>query len=569
MLDYIENVLIDEVPIIEKEVFEIIANRYITVMGFKTHEALNKGEYNSFYQEISELMKGMAKAPRGNRVIFVVDGYENAIVDKAAVEFAGATWKNGMDRDSYADEYTALISRKTDDNDEGSIDYNPKTMTSNPEMRIVAVNKSFFDENKTAVESGLNQLFVDKNILIKDIGVKDSTQEMVNKIMAATTYARNVCIAMTREALATTYMQSLLLDYQFRFVVLPSYPINYMEELTENLLDHVPHNGVSAQTIVNLCRRKMGNNLSEENIVELIKIMGEHAKKEGRDTLISEDVWASIVSEIKVRKLSEYIGLEDLKQEEKKLIALKREAMTNTKLGLVGANYLFVGKPGTGKTTGANLLAAEMADNGVSNGNVYIANRADIIGEYVGHTAPNVQKLFENARGGILFVDEAGFLTQKNTGGYVNEAIKEFVRFMEMYRDVTVIFALYSDEEEAFLALDSGLTSRISKVITFPDYSLEELTAIAVQMFEDRGYKLDKKFAKLLSDYADNQKNVLGERFGNAREMRKVVEETIGQYALRTFDGKKTGVISKADLVAAIAIISEGNLEDKAFGFVA
>ena len=258
----------------------------------------------------------------------------------------------------------------------------------------------------------------------------------------------------------------------------------------------------------------MGTSISEENIAELIQVMYEHMNKDDREILTKNDLFATVVERKMSKKLSEYIGLEELKKAEKKLLALKREAIYNPKLDQIGSNFLFVGPPGTGKTTGAKLLATEMSDYGVSNGNVYMASRADIVGEYVGHTAPNVKKLFLNARGGVLFIDEAGFFIQKDTGGFVKEAIKEFVRFMEIYRDVTVVFALYKEEAEEFLNLDSGLTSRINEIIEFPDYTYKELIDIAKQMFFENGYVFSSKFDNYVEEFARNQKKFLDKKFG-------------------------------------------------------
>ena len=159
------------------------------------------------------------------------------------------------------------------------------------------------------------------------------------------------------------------------------------------------------------------------------------------------------------------------------------------------------------------------------------------------------------------------FLLKKDTGGYVKEAIKEFVRFMEIYRDVTVVFALYNDEAEEFLNLDSGLTSRINDIIEFPDYTYGELVDIAKQMFLENGYILDSKLGVLIEEFAKNRKNFLNEKFGNAREMRKLVEETISQYAIRTFEGGKDNQISEDDIKKAISEIQNNKIEKVKFGF--
>lgn len=553
-------------PIIETEWLELKAGKSVKWIGFKENSKYEERGFSDFYEALYQQIGKEIHAPAGNRIILVSDGYEEIIARKAAIMMAKQSIIEAYRRDEYAMEYYHL---DYENDDENSAEYDPNKMKSDYAERVYCIDAPTILETKGADALNLCNIIspLAKNVLIENVGENEATAEMANRIKSAVSMTANICVSMTPAALKTTYMQELILSYKFRYIVLPKFSPNYLKNITEDMLKNVYYKEIGSDDVVNLCKRKMGTGIAEENIAELIQVMYEHMKKDNREVLTQKDLFATIVEGKMGRKLSEYIGLEELKRAEKKLLALKREAVYNNKLGQIGFNFLFVGPPGTGKTTGAKLLASEMSDYGVSNGNVYMASRADIIGEYVGHTAPNVQKLFLNARGGVLFIDEAGFFIQKDTGGFVKEAIKEFVRFMEIYRDVTVVFALYKEEAEEFLNLDSGLSSRINEIIEFPDYTYRELAEIAKQMFEENGYIFDSKFDIYIEEFAKNQKKLLDKKFGNAREMRKLVEEAISQYAMRTFDSEKDNKISLDDIKKAVEELQKDRIEKATFGF--
>ena len=553
-------------PIIETECMELKAGKSVKWVGFKKVVKDEEIEFSEFYKELYINIGKEINAPAGNRIIFVSDGYEETIANKAAIMVAKHALYEAYKRDEYAQEYYDIDLEEN----ENSIEYDPNKMKSGFTERVYCIDAPTILDTKGVEAHPLNAIIspLAKNVLVERIGENEATAEMANRIKSIVSMVDNVCVSMTPAALKTTYMQELILSYKFKYIVLPKFSPDYLKNITNGLLKKVSCKDVDADDVVNLCKRKMGTAIAEENIAELVRVMHENMVNDKRKMITRSDLFATVVEGKMCKKLSEYIGLEELKKAEKKLIAIKREAIHNSKLGQVGSNYIFVGPPGTGKTTGARLLAAEMSDYGVSNGNVYIASRADIVGEYVGHTAPNVKKLFLNARGGILFVDEAGFFIQKDTGGYVKEAIKEFVRFMEIYRDVTVVFALYKDEIDEFINLDSGLVSRINEIIEFPDYTYRELVDIAKQMFFENGYIWDSKMDNLIEEFARNQKSILNDKFGNAREMRKLVEETISQYAIRTFERKKDNKIIMDDIKNAIEEIQGNRTIKEKFGFI-
>ena len=195
-----------------------------------------------------------------------------------------------------------------------------------------------------------------------------------------------------------------------------------------------------------------------------------------------------------------------------------------------------------------------------------------MIGKYVGHTAPRVAKKFEEARGGVLFVDEAGFFLNRESGGFIDEAVKEFVRFMEIFPDVTVVFAMYEDEVAEFLGLDEGLSSRISQVVHFADYTTDELWKIAQQMLVAQGYQMAKTCQKYFRDYIEERKK--STYFGNAREVRKLMEACVRMVGLRHLRAKRAEemedmTVRCVDMRGAVKRLSmeKTNRKPQVFGF--
>ena len=187
-------------------------------------------------------------------------------------------------------------------------------------------------------------------------------------------------------------------------------------------------------------------------------------------------------------------------------------------------HMVFTGNPGTAKTTVARLFAQIMKENGLlSKGDLYEVGRADLVGKYVGHTAPLVRQAFKKARGSVLFIDEAYSLVEKE-GLYGDEAINTIVQEMENKRDdIIVIFAGYPNEMEKFLNKNPGLHSRIAFHIPFEDYSSDELCDIAKKIASSRGLSLSNDaVCKLDGIFTDARKNSC---FGNGRYARNLIEK--------------------------------------------
>lgn len=228
-------------------------------------------------------------------------------------------------------------------------------------------------------------------------------------------------------------------------------------------------------------------------------------------------------------KLNEMIGLEKVKKIIEGIVnyfKLQTEFKSRRiEFSRPAMHMVFTGNPGTAKTTVARLLAQILRDNNVlSRGGLVEAGRADIVGEYVGQTAPKVQQIFEKAKGSVLFIDEAYSLVDDKRGLYGDEAINTIVQEMENLRDdVVVIFAGYKKEMDEFIDRNPGLSSRIAFHVDFDDYSASELLDITKLLARERNILVDPSCdKKLLEIYESARKNA---SFGNGRFARNTLEK--------------------------------------------
>ncbi len=227
----------------------------------------------------------------------------------------------------------------------------------------------------------------------------------------------------------------------------------------------------------------------------------------------------------------------------KKLVSEIRDYITiqqqRKSMGLIAQplvlHMIFKGNPGTGKTTVARILGKAFTSMGLlSKGHLIEVERADLVGEYIGHTALKTRELIRKSRGGILFIDEAYSLARGGEKDFGKEAIDALVKAMEDYKDdLVLILAGYRWEMEVFLSSNPGLRSRFPIHLEFPDYRIEELVEIAQLMTKKREYTLTPgakdKVREILYDNADR-----GElSMGNARYVRNLIEKAIRKQAVR------------------------------------
>ena len=395
--------------------------------------------------------------------------------------------------------------------------------------------------------------------------------DIVNAILADKRKRKYVWIP--PEMVEDAWVTSLRMENSFAFIKIEDVPKSYYETVFEALLSNTEYelqSDVTVANVVNNIMKLRGKLFAEEDLQWIIQnAIHKKELEDDNDKILSmEDfVLNGKLEKPALERLAAMPGLKEVKDMVIEQTALLVESRRNENLKNMHGSMIFYGNPGTGKTTCARLLAEVMKDHGVTNATFIEASRADIIGEYVGSTATKVASLFEKARGGILFVDEAGFFLNEGAGGYVNEALKEFVRFMENCPDVTVIFGMYEQEAEKFLNLDAGLTSRISRMVEFKDYSNKELQNICSYMAKTSGYTLEQAAIEPLMDYVASLRK--SKNYGNAREVRKVMESAIIAHSVRimTKGTRKKDVLTVDDVKKGIERLRKTPKNKNNFGF--
>jgi probable Rubsico expression protein CbbX len=237
----------------------------------------------------------------------------------------------------------------------------------------------------------------------------------------------------------------------------------------------------------------------------------------------------------------ELIGLAPVKRRIREiasfLVVSKARAAMGIEAETPSLHMCFTGNPGTGKTTVAMRMADILLRLGyVRKGHVISVTRDDLVGQYIGHTAPKTKEILKKAMGGVLFIDEAYYLYRpENERDYGQEAIEILLQVMENNRDdLVVILAGYKDRMDTFFKSNPGMSSRIAHHIDFPDYSNDELLQIANKMVEGMHYQLDSKAIDALRDYIDLRKTQ--PHFANARSIRNALDRARLRQANRIFE---------------------------------
>jgi probable Rubsico expression protein CbbX len=236
----------------------------------------------------------------------------------------------------------------------------------------------------------------------------------------------------------------------------------------------------------------------------------------------------------------ELIGLAPVKRRIREiasfLVVSKARALMGIEAGAPSLHMCFTGNPGTGKTTVAMRMADILFRLGyVRKGHVVSVTRDDLVGQYIGHTAPKTKDVLKKAMGGVLFIDEAYYLYRpENERDYGQEAIEILLQVMENNRDdLVVILAGYKDRMDTFFKSNPGMSSRIAHHIDFPDYSDSELLQIADKMVQGMHYTLEPLAREALARYIELRKTQ--PHFANARSIRNALDRARLRQANRVF----------------------------------
>jgi len=270
------------------------------------------------------------------------------------------------------------------------------------------------------------------------------------------------------------------------------------------------------------------------------------------DVDLSEVLEESQVMEVLQQLDQELVGLKSVKTRIREIAALLLIDRMRRSIGLAARppalHMSFTGPPGTGKTTVAMRMATILNRlNYVRKGHLVAVTRDDLVGQYIGHTAPKTKEVLKRAMGGVLFIDEAYYLyRQENERDYGQEAIEILLQVMENQRDdLVVILAGYKDRMENFFQSNPGFSSRIAHHLDFPDYTLSELLAIAQLMLAEQMYRFSPEALQAFEAYLIRR---IGQpRFANARSVRNALDRARLRQANRLF--AKGGRISKIDLM--------------------
>lgn len=305
--------------------------------------------------------------------------------------------------------------------------------------------------------------------------------------------------------------------------------------------------------------RKINKKLAEYNLEKMTYNIASQSESNNDEKSTMKDEYKKFtperLSSRDLKTMDTCVGMIAVKEQVKKIRAMlnyERQFGKSSEQKL--AHMVFTGNPGTGKTMIARAVAALLHDAGAIKQPVFMeVNANDLMGEYIGSTAPTVKKAFEKCKNGVLFIDEAYALVQSGRNGYAVEAVNTLLTMLESNPyNVTVIFAGYKSEIESFLNMNPGLRSRIQHTLEFPDYSPEELLNILELNLRKMKHELPHELKPMLINVFEQKLRncrITGKPFANGRYARNVASHIHTAHAMNYMDNHEIGItIIKEDI---------------------
>lgn len=385
------------------------------------------------------------------------------------------------------------------------------------------------------------------------------TQKVVDELVRTMDHGGNPLsprdrfVALHPDQVENEFCQQLQLNHGFHVCAIKTADEDYLADLMEVYAHQAAvdlKEGVDLSAAVRHMQQLKGQNFVETDLAAPFDWVIQQ-KLDGQAVGVEELCFKPsplVAGKKGMDELDGLIGLSGVKTAVRRIVAQKKLESRRRKAGLsVTPNYhhmAFFGPPGTGKTVCAQLVAKILRENGCGSGRFKEAGREDLVGGFVGHTAPKIKKVFDENRGGVIFIDEVGALIggDQHSDCYTDEAVNALVYHMDRCPETTVIFATYDGEMKRFLEQNPGLSSRVAQQIHFDSYNDGELYTILERKAEDCGYDLPQGVEAVAADYFRRLREKNPDTFGNGREVRRLLEGAEEEMALRLVDDEESGL---------------------------